>query len=767
MKNSNGIRKLLAWALCLAMLAGLTALPILAAPDEGDAPAAPAVDASTQEEAPVREEAPAPAPDETPAEVPNEGPVEAAPADTPAEAPTGDNDEPADGPDEEAPADEAPAEEPAEDANAQTPADAPAEDEDEQSPADEPSVAEPDEETPADEPTDAQAPADGEPAGEDGEPARPVTSPISRPGTAPVAASPADEADENKDEDEEAAEAAGFAIDWAGEDVRDNGWGGRVGAVQVDEGCYLYFELNDDTWSNLALYAVAPPDRDYWSAAVSFAFYNDDPTCLKDSKHGDAVWDGGVEVRTYTSGGKRRAEAFVPNALLPDEAFAFVSNEARFPMDAASSQEEAVYNGIVIDGQFQDWAALPRYDIDDFHDGEDVDQFSIVWDGAYIYLYFVEYGVDQGWARSGDWRGIVASGPNSNGQFEFLTDLGRRLLIQPVEDPKDVPAVAGIDGAMAAANNVNYNEAPHMWEIAIPASALPEYVESFSFGYYLAEPAITGVTDLQGGQGVDPFGQNVVIDGKYDDWVGYPHEIIEYDTPGNPFHVPDGEGALWSDDGWLYGHVSTQHPDHLAERGSEYLAAIDIVFNGNGDPENDDAYDFKEYPRLGNFYPRILAIDASGGVADFYETLNEGHSLDNGTYTFYIFDTRTDPIKQFGHTDEDGVWHDADAAALIENAFGTMKITVNGVKDEMEFCLDLEKVAAYIGDDADNFRSIDAHFGRIGPQWIRTAGTSTGPVLLALLAAGAVAAPMGAAELRRRQARRRAERDGADEGGEK
>ena len=49
-------------------------------------------------------------------------------------------------------------------------------------------------------------------------------------------------------------------------------------------------------------------------------------------------------------------------------------------------------------------------------------------------------------------------------------------------------------------------------------------------------------------------------------------------------------------------------------------------------------------------------------------------------------------------------------------------------KDEMEFYLELPMVAKKLGVDETDLKEISAQFGRIGQQWIFTAGTSTGPV---------------------------------------
>jgi uncharacterized protein (TIGR04145 family) len=70
-----------------------------------------------------------------------------------------------------------------------------------------------------------------------------------------------------------------------------------------------------------------------------------------------------------------------------------------------------------------------------------------------------------------------------------------------------------------------------------------------------------------------------------------------------------------------------------------------------------------------------------------------------------------------------------------------MIVTVNGTCDEMEFELDLTKVAALSGRDSNDLQQIDVQFGRFGQQWLSTAGASSGPwlgVILCLAMVGCV-----------------------------
>jgi len=352
-------------------------------------------------------------------------------------------------------------------------------------------------------------------------------------------------------------------------------------------------------------------------------------------------------------------------------------------------------------GQLYNWSGVPMVDANYDRGYSTVDQMGVVWDGDYVYVLLKSDGDGYG---NGNWNSVTGAGPNGNGQFAITTDLGKTLLIQPNANGS-TPGVSGISGAEVVVNNTDWNGAPHYWELKIPADQLPEYKESFDFGLYLCDPVITGVKDLQGGDEEDKDFNGIVVDGKYDDWKWYPHELIEYATAGTQAHETDSEGALYTEDGKLYAHVSTDMPAHLQAQGGEFLAGISIAFNGDRS--------YKSTPDQGNFYPQI--IDENGNV------VNEGTRLEKGTHTFTICDTRnTNPDRPI---------------------FGTMKVTVNGECDEMEFELDLEKVAEYIGCDPQDFQLIEAQFGRLGQKWISIAGTPTGAWLgigLCLAAVGGV-----------------------------
>ena len=351
-------------------------------------------------------------------------------------------------------------------------------------------------------------------------------------------------------------------------------------------------------------------------------------------------------------------------------------------------EELPPYEGISIDGSFDDWAGVTKKDLRNPNSSWPCTmQSAVVWDGDYVYIYFH---VDDGNANA-----IGAMGTHSNGQFAITTDLGNIRLVQPDFGSNSVE-IYGIDDALVAVDNYNWDpENGHSTEIAIPTSRLPAYKKTISFGYYQVEPFLKDIVNLNPVQGEIEEPTNFACDGTFGEWTYYPHTLIEYDTAGQQDSKVDGGAALHVVDGILYGHVKTAHVDHLSENGSEFLAAIEIAFNG------DLAY--KDLPEKGNFYPKMVTEDGRTVV-------NEGVSNPDGITTYLISDTRET-------TAEPGPY------------FGTMKIRINGTVDEMEFAIDLAKVAEYIGADANGFQTIHARFGRIGDEWVETAGTPTGPIL--------------------------------------
>lgn len=385
----------------------------------------------------------------------------------------------------------------------------------------------------------------------------------------------------------------------------------------------------------------------------------------------------------------------------------------------------ADYNGIVIDGSFDDWAAVPKTDVDEGKGYSNVDHVAMVWDGDYVYLYFDAVGTDQGWAVTGNWDSVCGGGPSNNGQYAITTDLGNQLLVQ-LKNDNGKPAVAGIDGATAAVNNTAWDKAPHCWEVRIPASALPKYKDTISFGFYQVEPLIKDVADLQGSSGGTFNG--VVIDGKYEDWTYYPHKTIQHAGSGTPENVVDGRFAIYSGGETLYAHAETSMPAHLNSKGGDFLNGMSLKINDSL-----------------IFGPKFITADGAGNI-NWNPSLG---GLADGDYTYYIV-----PIN-IGTTAKT-----LDELKANGDLCGKMIVTVNGETDHCEWEMDVETLSKRLRKDwnATEYESISpedikkfaVNWINIGNEWAETAGTSTGPLLGIMLCLGVCAVPVALISRKRR-----------------
>ncbi len=749
MKRIQFARRTFAGLLSLVMLAGLLAVPALA-DEETAAPVAETAPIAV--EAPANDEAPAvkaetPPAKETPSASEPDAPVKAeTPAvdDAPAVETAPDKDEVPAAEDEKTPADESTVDEPA----AETPA-----------PSAQPVQDEIQLETTVSVSTAPRQPSRSAAVAVEEDPAD--ASETDSPATqAPTASSAVAEPDDQPDVADD-----GFTLDWDEIGLRNGGdWQmGRWGVARGEGGYWVYME-NDQGQAQLGITYYNNS-----SDAIGYQAWIADGTRLL-NEGGFPI--PGATLTVINDGGSVRMEGFVPDSFFKDTRFILSSGnvtlesediylldgvEAPVTDEPAVSKEPKVvdpnasYQGITIDGDFSDWDAVPRYDIDDTLDvngypkqGNTVDQVSVMWDGDMIYILLVANGAPADYDPSiqvGDWASVTNAGPNGNGQFAIKTDLGGELLIQPTR----AGTIAGVNDAQVAVNNKDWAGAPHMWEIAIPASKLPTHMESFDFGLYMVEPTISNITDFQAGKDEDKSFNGIVYDGNIEDWTYYPNYRIEYATPGTQDVVRDAHGALWANDNILYGYALSNMEKHLADEGSCFLDAITLAFNGDRS--------HKEHPTDGNFYPRLVSFESGAPVV-----VNDGTHLAPGDHVFYIFDERTAPDAPI-YNDETGEVFYPDNAYLMAHAFGQMTVHVDGVKDYAEFELYLDRVAQYINKDADTaFKTIEIQWGRLGQQWISYAGTPTGPAVSVALLVGAVCLPMGYVELKKR---RRAKNDAA------
>ncbi len=370
---------------------------------------------------------------------------------------------------------------------------------------------------------------------------------------------------------------------------------------------------------------------------------------------------------------------------------------------AAEPPAPPVYSGIVIDGGYEDWAAVSKTSAscpNSAHPGC-VAEAAAVYDGDWFYIYI----------KDGAGSNASQAGTHSNGKFAIYSDLGYESDIQL----STAPSVSGVNGAEVA-------YVGNQWEIAIPRDQLPKYRESLSFGFYLGEVLVADIVNLQkdSENNLENLFNGVICDGSYEDWEDYGHTTIEYDTPGSQEAHIDAKGALYANGEKLFGHVVTDAPDHLAEAGGEFLRGVTVAFN-----QKLSALQSGNVDRDRTFYCKFVTVDASGNIN--WNPKTEGYG--EGTYRFAIAS-----IDAWCTSTNINDLNEAD------RLYGEMYMTIGkGGKDEMEFLLDLPMVAEKLGLDPTDLKEIAAQFIRIGHQWIYTAGTSTGPlagVALGILTVG-------------------------------
>ena len=356
-------------------------------------------------------------------------------------------------------------------------------------------------------------------------------------------------------------------------------------------------------------------------------------------------------------------------------------------VDTGEEEPDPVYNGITIDGSFKDWDAVTKYDAGCPNEEHKycIEKTAMVFDGDYVYI------------KDGNAGSAFGAGSHSNGRYSIKTDLGNELVFQLTQD-----------GGISGVENAECIHVGKQWEIAIPKADLPAYNNTLSFGLYLTDPFVTDVYNLDGSTGKDT-NIDIAYDGLYGDWNNYPHTTIEYATAGTQQDRTDAKGALYCVGSTLYGHVVTTMPEHLAEAGGEFMNAVTILFNNNWSQV---------------FYPRMETVAEDGSIN--WNTPKGG--MADGTYEFYLFST--------------DAWHNSPSiydANDMDKWYGKMIVTIKDGKDECEFYLNLEKVAEKLNCDASDFKRIDAQFGRLGQQWITTAGASSGAWLGLILCVGVTA----------------------------
>lgn len=172
----------------------------------------------------------------------------------------------------------------------------------------------------------------------------------------------------------------------------------------------------------------------------------------------------------------------------------------------------------------------------------------------------------------------VGSGTNlanlfakSGGNFSISSDLGEVLNLQAVPTG-GAASVRITDGAgnvweitPTVIGNTPDGQPIRSYEFTIPAASLPPYLETLNLGGFKQGDMIDQIKYQGSPEGFTPTeafepGDSVSIDGSFDDWVGYPHQVLAY-TPGNGSTAGTAIGAAFGDGNEIYLHIRNQNPD--------------------------------------------------------------------------------------------------------------------------------------------------------------------------------------------------------------
>lgn len=412
---------------------------------------------------------------------------------------------------------------------------------------------------------------------------------------------------------------------------------------------------------------------------------------IKDAYYGD-VADTQIAYARSQEANKYDIEFAIPKSFFAEENFTIQycgselksANIPDITSMADVEEEEAVYEGIKIDGTFTDWNAVVKTDVN----RETLVQTAVVFDGDYFYIYLKE-----------NFEGAAAwSGEREDGKFTIHTDSGRDTIFK-----LNTNSIEGIKNAKVAHSNLQY-------EIAIPASAIKPYKQTVSFGYYMEDTMlIDNIVNLQENEEEtkNRTFDGIQYDGIYSDWNYYPHHLIEYATNGT-HDASDAEGALYTKDTTLYGHVRVL----IDKKGNNEFSPFCIRINES------------EKTTLNC---RLVFADENG------ELNLDPSSIDNleaGTYELYIRDYQSGSTVNNVNNPE---------CPVYGKAFITLRRTASGafISDEMEYQIDLKKVAAHFNIDETDMKLIQAQYIEIGDEWISIGGTSTG-ALMGISICGAV-----------------------------
>lgn len=356
-----------------------------------------------------------------------------------------------------------------------------------------------------------------------------------------------------------------------------------------------------------------------------------------------------------------------------------------------------VYNGITIDGKFDDWSSIQHYGYQTTGWRKALEEYAVIWDGDGVYIYLKE---------GTEYDGVIqAVSAHGTGHFAIQTDLGRLTNFNVSGYGKN-PVIEQIKGATIA-----YDD--HQYEIRIPSTAIKEYNDTISLIVYNADSGKPNEVLLDGIANIGETGEEdqkvgefngIQYDKDFSDWHSYKGVTeIEYSTGGGK--GGDAVGALWKDDDNLYGYVQTYY---------------------------DEGYNRSYQNPYQDFYLDVAGHKIQVGVFETNPAKKEIRNHSGGTFPAVgEYEYTLAPVNApNGEVNSD--WY-------MGKIF--IKVCPNG-RTEMEYVMHYEDISKALSKmninlDPDELREFKAQYYDIGKQWVICAGTSSGPIVGILLCIGA------------------------------
>lgn len=197
----------------------------------------------------------------------------------------------------------------------------------------------------------------------------------------------------------------------------------------------------------------------------------------------------------------------------------------------------------------------------------------------------------------------------SGGCFSVSSDLGEVLNLKAEATGSAATVrVTDSDGNVWEITPVVIGNTPdgqpiRSYEFTIPAASLPPYLETLNLGGFKQGDMIDQIKYQGSPEGFTPTeafkpGDSVSIDGNFDDWVGYPHQVLAYD-PGNGGIAGTAIGAAFGDGNEIYLHIRNAYPPNLVPADQlPYTGGLTnlIITNLPISVEGDDNWGSYEFP---------------------------------------------------------------------------------------------------------------------------------------------------------------------------